>query len=133
MSVRFLRRDGSPTKSIATGEPLVIEVGFRAVTRVSNANFTVAFYSIGGELMAGHSMALDNYPTQTLEGEGSVRVYFDRIAFLPGPLMVSVGIFDEDGLSPYDWHQQRYRLDIEPGEIATGLIHLAHHWEVRPQ
>ncbi|OGL42695.1 MAG: hypothetical protein A2042_01670 [Candidatus Schekmanbacteria bacterium GWA2_38_11] len=131
LEIEFLNNQNLKKDVYYTGEKLILAIKYLAHCKIDNPVFTLGIYSIDGILYAGHSTALDGFHIDSIEGYGTVKVEFEHLSLLPGIYEISVGIFDKEGLSPYDWHQKSYRLHVVAGgRKATGLFYFNHRWQV---
>jgi len=129
LGVEFLNSQNIRKNIYYTGEKFILAIRYIAHCKIDNPVFTLGIYSFDGTLYAGHSTALDGFHMESIEGNGTVRVEFEHIPLLPGIYEISVGIFDKEGLSPYDWHQKKYKFHVASGgSKATGLFYLPHKW-----
>ncbi len=139
--IRLLNGDENETSAFQMGDTLVIEMGYHAHQRVLSPSFDVAIYADNGARVCTATSRLSGCTSDHLAGEGVVRCAFDSIPLVPGGYSVSVALFDQEDLNPYDQWYRAVAFTVDSELIGDARWHLSqeHHgvvylppdWEYR--
>ncbi len=95
--VLLKNEQGETTTNFSFNSSLVVEIHYRARSRIEKPYFWISVSSKFGPLFAA-SMLLDGMRPDFLEGEGSVTCFFEKLSLLPQVYSVSIGVRSEDGI-----------------------------------
>ena len=130
--VRLLNGAGAAQNKFKTGEPLTIELHFRANEPVENPEFGLALHrSQDGVHVTGPNNLVAGRPMGRVSGEGVVRYRIDRLPLLPAKYLLTVAVQNSKLQTSYDYHHQAYFLTVIPGgsKEEHGLIEIPADWE----
>ena len=90
-------------------------------------------HSVEGVLCAKVSSEGRENAPEHIEGEGNVEFRIPELPLLPGNYEVTVSVWEENGLVPFDLHQCLYPLVLtgEPLPGTDGLVNLEVSIETR--
>jgi hypothetical protein len=95
-----LRDDsGTPCASFRYGSPMMVDIYYRAESRIEQPYFWIAIVGKGRHLI-GASMVLDGRRPEFIEGRGMIRCVFSRLPLLPQLFTVRIGVQDKNGTRP---------------------------------
>jgi len=132
ISVRLLDGHGRERRRFRVGEPLTVEIRYRAEERVERPVFGLAIHRSDGVHITGPNTRFCGYEIPWIEGEGVVRYTVPALPLLEGNYYVSVSVHNWEDTEMYDYHDQVYPLRVLPstGE-RYGLITLRGEWSWR--
>lgn len=96
--VVLLDRSGRPTHSLPCGDPLTVEVHYRALTRIESPALWLSIVGDLGPLVLA-SMLFDGRGPEALEGRGTIACTFELPFLLPQTYRVRLGIKAKDGVT----------------------------------
>jgi ABC-type polysaccharide/polyol phosphate transport system ATPase subunit len=112
--VQFLDVDGRERKTFMTGTPLTVRIHFRTRQRIRKPQFGLALYHANGFHLTGPNTVFSGLDIEAIEGEGYIDYHVDRLPLLEGSYLVSVSLYDYDGVHPFDVHYQAYTFRVRP-------------------
>ena len=117
-----------PVEGCRSGDRLVVRIGFRALRSVGSAVVEVWVHAADGTEFAAFTTQWDSFSFDGSAGPGYVDLVLDPVCLVPGRYLISAAITASDGVTRYDWHWQRYALDVESGRFVQGLVYQPHAW-----
>jgi len=126
--VQLLRADGEASPLFHTGQPMTIQVHYRAPQPVRAPHIAIDIHGVDGLYCAGINTRMDNWGLGTLEGEGRVELVIPQLNLLPGSYTISAGILDPQGLRPLDLQSHAYPFSVASERKDFGVVYLEHHW-----
>jgi lipopolysaccharide transport system ATP-binding protein len=126
--VQLLRADGEASPLFHTGQPMTIQVHYRAPQPVRAPHVAIDIHGVDGLYCAGINTRMDSCGLGTLEGEGRVELVIPKLNLLPGSYTISAGILDPQGLRPLDLHSHAYPFSVASERKDFGVVYLEHHW-----
>jgi ABC-type polysaccharide/polyol phosphate transport system ATPase subunit len=130
--VRLLDSAGEPTDTIATGQELTVEIRYVVHRSIDTPVFGVAILRNDGLYMFGTNTAADGVGIDRLGQVGRLCLRYPTMELMNGVYRVSVGVFALPGMTPVDFHDQRYSFRVESDQAVHGTVRLAHEWS-QPQ
>jgi len=128
-SVRLLNSAGEETLLFESGQPAVIEIGYRVNRPVEAPVFGIAIYRNDGTHCYGTNTDIEGIPTDGLKDVGVVRVAFDSFAFIEGSYTLDVAVHARDGY-PYDYHRPYCTFAVRSRLRDEGVFRPRHRWEI---
>jgi len=111
-----------PGDRIASGDPLEIEIEYRAVRPLASPIFSVSITrSEDGQACLDLNTQAMGLSVPTLDGTGRLRLSLGRVDLVGGDYWVNVGVFESAWAYAYDFHWELYPLLIE-GPAPQGLL-----------
>jgi ABC-type polysaccharide/polyol phosphate transport system ATPase subunit len=130
--VRFLNGDGEESDAIATGEPLVARIEYRAHRPVEDPVFELFFYSPDGRLHCHFTTAISGERIPALEGSGVIEIACDSFGLTPGIFKIDARLARRGAIDAYDWKPRQYLLKVLPGQQVRGMFYAPHRWRLLP-
>lgn len=132
--VEMFDLDGKPTTVVRSGSKLVIRMWYNASLKVDKPAFGISFYDDQGNRINGPNTIWGKFALPSVQGRGYVDYIVDALPLLNGRYDVTVAVYDEYVVHPYDhWHRMS-TLTVIPGDLdrQDGMVHIPCHWEHVP-
>lgn len=112
-----------------THEPLTIRIHYVAHEPVEFPVFGLAIHHEAGLWLSGPNTAFDGMPIPEVRGKGFVDYHVPSLPLLAGRYLLTVAVYDEAMLHPYDHHERMYRLIVQSGSNERyGTVSLSGRW-----
>jgi lipopolysaccharide transport system ATP-binding protein len=129
VAVRLLDGSSHEKQLFRVGEPLTVEMCYRAEERVEHPVFGLAIHRSDGAHITGPNTQLAGREIPWVEGEGVVRYTVPSLPLLEGTYYVSVAVHDWEDTRMYDYHDRRYPFRVLPsGGERYGIVTLKGGW-----
>jgi ABC-type polysaccharide/polyol phosphate transport system ATPase subunit len=125
--VRLIGADGMERKVFSHGQPMSVEMEYKAVEAVTEPVFGVAIYKKDGEKCYGANTHIEDIKIQSVQGLGKAAFQIGRIDLVDGAYTFSVAVHAKDG-HPYDYHDQMYDFDVRSKIKDEGVFRPPHQW-----
>jgi len=130
-AVHLLDGAGKPRQQFHTGEPLTVEIHYRAAERIVHPVFGIAIHRRDGVHIAGPNTHFDAFEIPFIEGEGVVRFTVPALPLLKGLYFVSVAVHNEADTEIFDYHNRMYAFRVlESANVGYGLMRLSGRWSL---
>lgn len=133
LDVLLRDRNGSPGKVFRSGEPMKVEILYRAERGIDRPLFGISFHGDEVGVLSGPN-SRGQLPLTTLPaGEGRVEFEIDSLPLLTGTYRLSAAIYDSSGVQPYDHWEQAFTfhvLESTGGWAGIGLFRISGTWRV---
>lgn len=115
-----------------TGEDIKINIGFiKNDENINTGVIGLAFYSQEGYHIGGPNCKQDGYIIKEIRSTNMINVIVKNNIFLKGRYYLTVALYDEECLVPFDHREKHYYFDIIPNEIEEyGLVRIECSWNV---
>lgn len=135
--VRLTGSDGAARKVFSHGQPMSVEMEYKATEAVAEPVFGVAIYKKDGEKCYGTNTHIEDIKIDSVKGQGNAVFRIGRVDLVDGAYTLSVAVHAKDG-RPYDYHDQMYDFDIRSKIKDEGVFRPPHKWalngaELQPQ
>ncbi|MDD5556103.1 MAG: ABC transporter ATP-binding protein [bacterium] len=127
--VRFTDGRGEAVERIRSGDPLAVEIAYRAGRRVEEPVFGFAVSRGDGTLCCGSNTLIDGVHIPSIEGEGTVRLLFPSLPLLEGKHYVSLSLHSRDHRTNYHRLDNWFSLWVDCPRRAEGTVNIACTWE----
>lgn len=129
-NVEMLNRQGKPSSTFITSEPMEIKIYYEAKELVDRPIFGLALYHEGGTHICGPNTRFDKLYIPEIHGAGSISYNVPALALLEGTYDLSVAIVNSNDTETYDHHDRLYRFRVFPGPTLEryGLVSLGGTW-----
>jgi ABC-type polysaccharide/polyol phosphate transport system ATPase subunit len=132
VSVALLDEHGQPTRSVRTGDTVVLTMQFE---RLGNAgaggiSFVFNLYRADGLYICGTTTLMDGYPAAESSAAGRVSVQFPALSLLAGRYHWRVAVNDQYGLSVLAKAERVCPFVVEDKFKAVGLVDLPRIWRI---
>ena len=128
--VEVLDTGGGDTRTVRTGDDVVVRLHYRADQPVERPVFGLGITTLEGHDVTGpNTRDTDDVPDR-LEGEGHVDFQVDRLALLPGTYELTAAVYDYTCQHPFDHRHRLVRFDVVPGtpRESVGVVSLGGSW-----
>jgi len=125
--VRLLGPDGAARKVFSTGQPMSVEMEYKAAQAVAEPVFGVAIHKKDGEKCYGTNTHIEDINIASLHGPGVAVFRISRLDMVDGAYTLSVAVHAKDGRS-YDYHDQMYDFDVRSKMKDEGVFRPPHQW-----
>ncbi len=132
LGVKFLDRDGLEIDALATGQPLIAQIEYRANVPIDDPVFELFFYSADDRLHTHYTTALTGDQIPKLQGHGVVEIEVDEFGLTPGIFKIDASLMRRGAIAPYDWKPRQYLLKVLPGKKVRGMFYSPHRWRLVP-
>ncbi len=128
--VTFVDVQGRPHEVFRTNEPLVVRIHYHAHQPVNYPLFGIGFHHGNGLWLTGPNTSFDGVDIPHIDGEGYVDYVVPSLPLLTGTYTVTVAVFDESHLHPFDVHDHSYELVVHTGSLREryGTMTFGGHW-----
>ena len=126
--VRLLGAEGRAVDTVASGQPLDVEIQYRVRRPVEHPCFGVALFRNDGAFVYGSNTEIDGVELPVAERDGVIRLRYRSLELLPGTYRFSVGLFRRGDPRPFDFHHLRYSFRVAGTTQEEGLVRLDHEW-----
>jgi hypothetical protein len=127
--VTITGKDGAAAHVFHTGDPVAVQIAFRAHEPTRDFVFGFGIFSGDGVCCYGTNTNIDEMEPDRLSGEGEVRFIIDRLDLVEGTYKFDVAVHKLDGY-PYDYHRQLYTIRVKDRRKDVGIYRPQHRWEV---
>lgn len=112
--VRLFSSDGVERYLFTAGEDMRVSVDYKAHQEIPSHSLYLALHSFDGRMVIGPILRPYEAP---IAGKGTIEAVFRGLPLLKGEYFLSVGLFRDDWVNPYDLHDRYYRFTVsQPGE-----------------
>jgi lipopolysaccharide transport system ATP-binding protein len=129
--VELLNPSGEATRVFQTGGGFQVRMWYNAPQRVDRPAFGISLYDEQGNRINGPNTLWSDTPIESVHGRGFVNYTADRFSLLPGRYDLTVAVYDEFVVHPYDhWHRM-LTFTMIPGELERqdGLCYIPCRWD----
>jgi lipopolysaccharide transport system ATP-binding protein len=135
VQVEMFDDQGQERRVFRTGDKLVVRMHFAAKQRIQQPQFGLALHHSNGFHINGPNTVFSGLDISAIEGEGYVDYVIESLPLLQGTYLLSVSLYDYEGVHAYDHHHQAYTFRVSPGKATReqyGSILIASTWQMGP-
>ncbi len=125
--VTLLDKNGSPSFSFQTGDPVSVRLTVRAQHRASDFVFGFGLFNADGVCCYGTNTYIEEMHPGGLEGEVEATLSLERLDLVEGTYKLDVAVHKKDG-APYDYHRLLYTFRVNSRMHDVGIYRPKHHW-----
>jgi homopolymeric O-antigen transport system ATP-binding protein len=107
---------------------VTLVLAVRAEKPVADFVFGLGLFSADGHSVYGTNTSLEDYVSQTIEGEGEVRIVLEDLRLVEGTYLVDVAAHRRDG-TPYDYHRGLLSFRMKSRLKDVGVYRPHHRFE----
>ncbi len=129
--IKFLNTDGVETTQFNHGDTITAKIIYEAREKILDPIFGFDVKDFQGKLCYGSNTIVEDYPIESIEGDGTITLTFSTASLLRGKFFFSVSLHSRD-------HQTNYhRLDniqtfwITSKSAAEGFVDMPCKWQMR--
>ncbi|MFW6116248.1 MAG: ABC transporter ATP-binding protein [bacterium] len=127
--VRLLDKRGQERRDFHAGEPLTVEMHYRAKERVKRPVFGLAIHRGDGLHITGPNTELSGEEIPWVEGEGVVKYTVLSLPLLEGGYHVSVAAHNSEDTEMYDYHDRLYPFRVMRSTLECyGIMSMRGEW-----
>ncbi len=127
--VRLLDGEGRERQQFRTGEPLVVEIRYRAEERVERPIFGLAIHRSDGVHITGPNTRFAGLDIPAVEGEGIVTYTIPALPLLEGLYYISVSAHNWEDTEMYEYQDRVYSFRVlSVGGEKYGVINSGGIW-----
>ncbi len=121
----------SPTTHLNSGEPLTIEIHYRAHQAISNPIFGVNITTVEGEACLKTDTRSQQLEITEISHQGSVQLQLERLDLGSGLYFIDIGIYEANWEYAYDFHWHVYPITVKSKVSGTGILHPPLRWLIK--
>lgn len=128
--VWFSDSAGEVVSTGTTGEPLTVNISYRAHRSVEDPVFGYMIHTENDTPVAGSNTRLSGIETGMIEGDGVMAIKMEQLQLLPGNYEFTIGINDKFVQHTFDRHYRSHPLAVRRGTlpIGVGFVELDATW-----
>ncbi len=130
LKVAVLDRHGKENSTLVSGDDLIVEISYRAKTRICNPVFGIALYGPNGEHLTGFNTRTCSLVIDAIEGEGKLFCRLPKVPLHDGNYTLATSVHDYDGVEVYDYKKTACGFEYGTGNVEQnlGLIRFSSRW-----
>jgi ABC-2 type transport system ATP-binding protein/lipopolysaccharide transport system ATP-binding protein len=121
LDVWFADGAGDAVSTGTTGEPLTVNISYRAHRSVEDPVFGYMIHTENDTPVAGSNTRLSGIETGLVDGDGVLAIKMDQLQLLPGNYEFTIGINDKFVQHTYDRHYRSHPLAVRRGNLPIGV------------
>lgn len=127
-AVLLMDAHGQIIEELPGGQPLSVEIYYRALCPISSPIFSVTISKEDGFVCYDASTEATGVVTPLLSGCGKITLVLDRLDLTGGTYYLDVGVYEKNWAYAYDFHWHVYPLRIMAAGGGKGLIQPPYRW-----
>jgi lipopolysaccharide transport system ATP-binding protein len=130
VDVELLDAAGRAQSVFQTHQPVTIRIHYRARQPVVRPVFGIGLYHENGIWLTGPNTRFDSLEIPSVDGAGAVDYTIADLPLLTGRYLLSVAVYDDTLLHPYDHHDRLYRLVVQSEGLRErfGMLSFSGRW-----
>jgi ABC-type polysaccharide/polyol phosphate transport system ATPase subunit len=130
VDVELLDASGRAQSVFQTHQPVTIRIHYRARQPVVRPVFGIGLYHENGIWLTGPNTRFDSLEIPSVDGAGAVDYTIADLPLLTGRYLLSVAVYDDTLLHPYDHHDRLYRLVVQSEGLRErfGMLSFSGRW-----
>jgi len=129
-AVRLLDQQGRLVSELESGDSLRVELDYEAPKPIRAPLVGLSLHRSDGPLCLDTNTEVAGLDLPVLLGTGTVGLQIERLDLAGGDYNVSVGLYERDWASTYDYHWQVYPLKLTVAPSGKGVLHPPMQWSV---
>jgi len=126
--VQLLDEKDKPSDSFSTRQSVTLRILYEAARQLDKVHFAVDIHRGDGVYCYGINTNMDGKSFGVSEGRGHVDLFLPRLTLLPNDYTLSIGIHDQDFMTPYDLKPFAYHFSVTSDLSDYGVMVLDHEW-----
>jgi lipopolysaccharide transport system ATP-binding protein len=128
--VQLLSQAGVPVTALNSRSGLVVEIAYQATQQIEAPVASVSVSHADGKICLDTNTAEAGVILPSLQGEGTIRLYIERLDLVGGAYFVNVGLHERDWTYTYDYHWHVYPLELSAPLSGQGDLYPPLRWEI---
>lgn len=134
LEVEIINVKLKPSSEIDSGEPLMITIQYSAPKPVYEPIFSVSLTRQDtGEIHFDTNTKVSHNHISSIQGEGKISLYLDRLDLGNRSYFVNIGIYEKDWSYAYDYHWHVYPLRVSSRTGTSSVLNPPCRWEFAPK
>lgn len=129
--VRMTGLDGKEKHVFSPNDGMVIEMDVEAYSPIKDFVFGMGIFNSQGICCYGSNTMIEDYESESIQGEGKVVCRIERLNFVNGTYYVDIAAHKVDGY-PYDYHHNLYSFMVSSLHKDNGIFRPEHSWQFSP-
>lgn len=131
-SVRLLDADGNESAVFDYGQPMTVELQYRAHTPIERPVFGCSIKTGNGFYLFGTNTQIERTTIERIEGEGCMCLRFDPLQLISGNFFLSVSLHSWDHAEQYHRREDWYPFAVRNETDTQGVTALPVRFEIDP-
>jgi ABC-2 type transport system ATP-binding protein len=125
----FVNVDGVPVHVLKTGEPISLQIDYRAHMPIKEPVFGIRITHLHGTNVWGSNTKRMGFQPATLNNSGTITLNIPELPILAGTYDLTVALTDQHETYEYDHWERRVRFDVvQYNSFDEGLIQINANW-----
>jgi ABC-2 type transport system ATP-binding protein len=125
----FVNVDGVPVHVLKTGEPISLQIDYRAHMPIKEPVFGIRITHLHGTNVWGSNTKRMGFQPATLNNSGTITLNIPELPILAGTYDLTVALTDQHETYEYDHWERRVRFDVvQYNSFDEGLIQIQANW-----
>ncbi len=129
--VRLSLADGHESADFLSGQPILIDIHYKAKKKIENPVFGYSIKQRDGFHIYGSNTQIMNYPIACVEGKGVMRLTIDELPLIQGKFFLSIATHSWDHSIQYHRREDWYPFNVTNPNQDEGYVRIQAHWEMR--
>ncbi|MDD5482619.1 MAG: ABC transporter ATP-binding protein [Kiritimatiellae bacterium] len=129
-NVRFLGPSGAETGTFAAGEPLAVEISYRAGRQIDKPVFGFALKTGNGFYVFGSNTQIAGLRIDRIEGAGKILLKINPLTLMQGNFFLSLSVHSWDHSIQYHRLEDWYPFVVKNPTPEQGVFRLNAEWEL---
>jgi ABC-2 type transport system ATP-binding protein len=126
----FVNVDGVPVHVLKTGEPISLQIDYRAHMPIKEPVFGIRITHLHGTNVWGSNTKRMGFQPATLNNSGTITLNIPELPILAGTYDLTVALTDQHETYEYDHWERRVRFDVvQYNSFDEGLIQIEANWQ----
>ena len=127
--VRLMNGQGEETGTLTAGQPMTVEIGYKAHKQIARPVFGFSIKTGNGFYVYGSNTQIEKRDIPSIEGEGTIRLTINPLSLLHGNFFLSLSIHSWDHAEQYHRREDWYPFAVKNPTEALGVFSIGHEWE----
>ena len=126
----FVNVDGVPVHVLKTGEPISLQIDYRAHMPIKEPVFGIRITHLHGTNVWGSNTKRMGFQPATLNNSGTITLNIPELPILAGTYDLTIALTDQHETYEYDHWERRVRFDVvQYNSFDEGLIQIEANWQ----
>jgi ABC-type polysaccharide/polyol phosphate transport system ATPase subunit len=128
--VKLRDENGAETSTFATGRTMVVQIHYRARSRVEKPVFGFSLKTGNGFFIFGTNTQIMNYPIPAVEGEGVMELRIEPLTLMEGKYFLSLAVHSWDHAVQYHRREDWHPFAVKSVSSSIGVFQLPCAWKL---
>jgi lipopolysaccharide transport system ATP-binding protein len=131
-SVRFLGPDGAETRTVRSGEPLRLEIGYEATADIDALELGVTVFRNDGIRCLDAPLRTAREGMRIPRGAGRLVLDFTAFSLQSGLYDITIAMYDPEARRYHQFHERLYPFTVRDPEATGAVAWIDYRWTLRP-